>query len=314
MKLRYLSTRVATGTLGAKCGLLYMRSSSLYLHRGAEGDDVLQDILVVAPEWLEQCVLQQRRVDPKEREPPLEAEDPRAGGRSPRRPQGRYKYLLSVLSNDRVSTTGFTQGEIHSLCRKIAMLGGLFDPELQTTKCTVLIAKHAAGHKFEAARRNSIPIVSEDWLAECIRQGARATTQDFCVAASASAGHQSHLSQNSNGAGRSMVGSALQLSEIIVEDSMDVSAQPHSLSAQPLSLSRISQSQHSQETQQLSLKGSESGREGASDSYLEDLKIFLASDIDARDRAELLKICRAAMATIISADPSGKYKTPNPAR
>ena len=204
-----------------------------------------------------------------------------------------------------MSTTGFTRGEIHSLFRKIEMLGGLFDPELQTSKCTVLIAKHAAGHKFDAARRNSIPIVSEDWLEECMLQGTRVRTQDFCLAACATAGHHSHHSQNSNGTGRSMVGSALQFSEIIVEDSMDACTQPHSLS-------RISQSQHSQETQQLSLKGTESGHEGASDTYLEDLKIFLASDIDGKERAELLKICRAAMATIISADPSGKPKTRNP--
>ena len=217
---------------------------------------------MVHPLWLDDCVKQQRRVDPKEKNDNVVSKNPFKATTSHRGTQGWYRYLLSVLAQDRVSTTGFSAEKTEELQHKIEILGGCYDQDLKTATCTVLIARRATGIKFEVALRNSVTTVSEQWLEECILQGSRAKPEDFCLPIPADKG---------------------QLSS------------PHA-----------SQSQHSQGTQQSWLTNStEGGHKDASGSYFEDFKIFLSSDIEGSERSDLLKLCRAAMATTISADPSG---------
>ena len=270
-----------------------MLSVALTAH---SADSRVQEVSVVYPTWLDDCIAEKKRVDPSqcanhgECRPGLSPGESITGGYN--------KYLIPVLNpgsdGDVVSTTGFSLKERNTIQSKVELLGGRFDKQLDD-KCTVLIAKHASGDKYDFARKKSIPIVAHAWLDECILCGSRADPKNFNFL------DFSGQSQNSQTNRADFSSQRLRLTEIIVEDSMDVPMQP---------FSNFCNSQHSQSTQQTSQTiDTNEGTRSSSENYLEDKKIFLAADIQAGERAQLLRLCRAARATTISADPTGLPKS-----
>ena len=222
---------------------------------------------MVPPSWLEECVSGREYLNPK-------VYKHRFAG------SGRSIKDCKVLAADTISSTGFDAEERNFLQRQVEMLGGRFDTQLCRDTCTVLIAKRTDGPKYDSARQWSITVASQVWLLECMVSGARTDPTRFGMSGPAMQGGASQ--QSGHGA------------ETNLEGSMDMPTQSFSCS------------QLSQGTQQLSQEsGSQCGVKNGAESYLEDQKIFFASDIPSSDRKQLEKLCRAARATTISADPTG---------
>jgi len=222
---------------------------------------------VVPPSWLDECVSGRAHVDPKVYKHRFTT-------------SGKRLKDCKVLNKDTISSTGFGLEERNFLQRQVEVLGGSFDTQLCRDTCTVLIAKHASGKKYDSAREWNITVASQTWLRECILRGARADPSRFGLQRIDMAG----------GDGR--------LAEHIAETSFEC--------ARDLPTQSFSCSQHSQGTQQSSqTNGHDGGMRIGADSYLEDHKIFFASDIRSSERTELMRLCRAARATTISADLTG---------
>jgi hypothetical protein len=222
---------------------------------------------VVPPSWLDECVSERAHVNPKVYKHRFTT-------------SGQRLKDCKVLNKDTISSTGFDLEERNFLQRQVEVLGGCFDSQLCRDTCTVLIAKTATGKKYDSARQWNITVASQTWLQECILRGARRDPSCFGLQGIAMPGGDGR--QSEHGAKTSL------------ECGKDMPTQSFSCS------------QHSQGTQQSSqTNGPEGGMRIGADSYLEDHKIFFASDIPSSERTELMRLCRAARATTISADLTG---------
>ena len=222
----------------------------------------LQNVTVVYPTWLDDCVKKQRRIDPRERHPEL----------------GYCHYVVPVLPMETVCTTGFNLRDRDVIEAKVELLGGRYAYDMEEETCTLLIAKKAAGNKYDLACRKSIPVVNRLWLNECIARCLRVDPCDFSLPESA------NLSQQGQG-----------------DDCRELVSQP------PSQLSGSLRSQETSTSSPMTISFGITISEPAD--YLEDRKIFLAGDIQGSERKELLRLCRAGRATSISADPTGLPKS-----
>ena len=115
------------------------------LKRAAEHS---QEICVVYPSWLDDCVQHQRRLDPKvcdecNKRHPDHATQAAAANHTC---EGHCKYLIPVLTKgegrrcvrDCVSTTGFSLSERNAIQAKVELLGARFDKQLDEN-CTVCV-------------------------------------------------------------------------------------------------------------------------------------------------------------------------------
>ena len=112
--------------------------------------------------WLEQCLMSGDIVPPEESVAyqPL-AEDP------------------PLMSDCRISTSTYSEFEKRAIRMMCVLVDAKYSDRLARSKCTHLLTPVAAGDKYDAAKKWSLPVVTKAWLEACLKTGKRQDESNF---------------------------------------------------------------------------------------------------------------------------------------
>ena len=116
--------------------------------------------------WVERCIHYKRTLDP--------SEDALS------RVFGNLN--ISGFENLTICATGFSGVDVRQIAEAVKLMGAQYEEKL-TPSITVLISRSNSVRKEKAyyASKHGIPVVSQDWLWQCLKGGGRASYEKFRV-------------------------------------------------------------------------------------------------------------------------------------
>ncbi|XP_066258157.1 DNA topoisomerase 2-binding protein 1-A [Euwallacea similis] len=97
---------------------------------------------------------------------------------------------VTPLTGCVITISSYTSDERHFLREAIERLGGVYQEqfsrktrqEKNILACTHLVCPEPSGKKYEAAVQWALPVVSKDWVLECLKNGTKALIESYFIA------------------------------------------------------------------------------------------------------------------------------------